>query len=67
MSGDMPQGNGSGSGGTANPSFERSKEGDFWAFEFFHATWRRDRLLTQHLKWFERNLKPLKNCCLSWS
>lgn len=42
MSGDMPQGNGSGSGGRANPAFARSKEGDFWAFEFFHTTRRRE-------------------------
>lgn len=66
MSGDIPQENGSGSGGRANPAFEHSKEGDSWVFEVFHATWRRERFLTQHLKRFESNLKPLKNCCLSW-
>lgn len=66
MSGDMPQGNGSGSGGRAKPAFERSREGDFWAFKFFHVTWRRERFLTQHLNRFESSLKPLKNCSLSW-
>ena len=55
MSGDIPQGNGSGSCGRTNPAFERSKEGEFWAFEVFHATWRRERFLTQHLKRFESN------------
>ena len=39
MSDDMPQGDGSGSGGRTNSAFEHSKEGDFWAFEVFHATW----------------------------
>lgn len=34
MSDDMPQGDGSGSDGRANPAFEHSKEGDFWAFCF---------------------------------
>jgi len=29
MSDDMPQGDGSGSDGRANPAFEHSKEGDF--------------------------------------
>ena len=29
MSDDMPQGDGSGSGGGANPAFEHSMEGDF--------------------------------------
>ena len=67
MSDDIPQGDGSGSGGRANPAFEHSKEGDFWAFEVFHATWRREQFLTQHLKWFESNLKHLKHCCLGWS
>ena len=67
MSDDMLQGEGSGSDGRANPAFEHSKEGEYWAFELFHATWRREPFLTQHLQRFGSNLKPLKNCCLSWS
>ena len=65
MSDNMLQGAGSGSSGRANPAFEHSQEGDFWVFEVFHATWRRERFLMQHLKRFESNLTPLKNCCLS--
>ena len=34
MSDDMPQGDGSGSDGRANPAFEHCKEGDFWSFCF---------------------------------
>lgn len=43
MSDDTLQGDGSGSDGRANLAFEHPKEGEFWAFELFHATWRRER------------------------
>ena len=55
MSDDIPQGDGSGSDGRAKPAVGHSKEGDFWAFEVFHTTRRREQFLMQHLKWSESN------------